>query len=86
MSCCPNCGQPVPPAPSALSTSRTSRPGGRQVSLERGIRILAAWLVDEGYVLGDAKAQRKARRVLTRALPAKQKHPRLRPADLREAA
>ena len=86
MNRCPDCGQPVPPAPRVLSTPRTSRPGGRQVSLERGIRILAWWLLDQHIARTDRQAERMARRVLTRALPAAQRAPRKRPADLSEAA
>ncbi len=87
MSNCPNCGQPVKPPPRTLSTTRTTRPGGRQVSLERAVRILAWAYLDEGYVSTQKQAERKARRVLTKALPARQKAPRKRPAtELREAA
>lgn len=68
------------------STRRTSRPGGRQVSYARGVRALSWGLLDDGFVGTERQAQRLARKWLTRALPAKQKYPRQRPADLREAA
>lgn len=84
---CPNCAQPLPPRPTGVQTYRTPRrKGGRQVSFARGARILAAFLVDEGYVSSEGRAELIARRWLTRALPVRQRVPRERPADVRRAA
>lgn len=83
---CPNCNLPIPRKPTGVQTHTTPRrPGGPQVSFSRGVRILAAFLVDEGYVASESRAQRVAARWLRAALPERQKRPRSRSA-LKEAA
>lgn len=80
---CPNCGQLIR---EASREYKTVRPGGRQVSYQRGVRVLAGYLADQGF-MDEARAERVAARVLTLALPTKQRHPRkLAASDLREAA
>lgn len=82
---CPHCNHQLPPYPRGIQTHSTPRPGGRQVSLGRGVRVLAGFLADEG-IYSEARAHRVALRVLTRALPAKQRHPRKQPVEFRETA
>jgi hypothetical protein len=82
---CPNCNQPLPPVPRGIQTHSATRLGGRQVSLGRGVRVLAGFLADEG-LYSEARAHKVALRVLSRALPAKQRHPRARVVEWREAA
>jgi hypothetical protein len=80
---CPQCGY-QPPTP-IRQPVEGQRPGGRQVSFQRGVRILAGFLADEG-LYPEERAYKVALRVLGRALPAKQRHPRKRPTEWREAA
>jgi hypothetical protein len=84
---CPHCARELEPTRGVQTYRTPSRPGGRQVSYARGVRVLAAFLYDEGYVDTERRARRIATRWLRAALPTKQKHPRKPPAsELREAA
>lgn len=56
---------------------RLPRPGGRQLSYRRAVRVLAGYLADQG-IATEAQAERVAERVLARALPARQRNPRTR--------
>lgn len=60
---------------------RRPRPGGRQASLGPAIRFVAAGLVDE-LGISEVRAERLAHRWLARALPARQRTPRPRVADI----
>ena len=74
--------QQLPPSP--RTTTRTTRPGGRQVPLGPAVRALAAYLTEQGF-MDEQRAERTARRVMTRALPLKQRRPRTQ-SQIREAA
>jgi hypothetical protein len=62
---------------------RRPRPGGRQVSFGVAVRVLARYLVEANIATSEAHARAVAERVLTRALPKRQRYPRPRASETR---